>query len=198
MKKLIIQIIIACIIVVLINCLIYAISPNFQEDDIYEIKGKCLDIYTEKNYASNNSVVRKYLYMDNGQKYRIHNTLIDYIGGNLNVLKNETISFYASDKSIFWYDDHQVVAWSHIKDETLKETNQENFTDRFFLGILTLLVGFLFLIPQILHLSAKHDAKKEALWVVNKNKILKQKVANKRLSPISEQKTMPKNISKKK
>ena len=84
MKELVIRILVICIVVILVNCLIYAISPNFQENDIYEINGKCLDIYAEKEYAGKHRVIRMYLYMDNGEKYRITNTLIDYIGEDLN------------------------------------------------------------------------------------------------------------------
>ena len=193
-KQLIFKIIIVCIALALINCLIYLSSPNIQEEDIYPVSSKCVKI--SKVSVKHGSI--KYIHMDDGEKFRIPDSMIDYVDGGLYKLENNNISFYASEKSLFWDGLPEVVAWSHMKHETLKKTNQENFSMRLTLGITSVIIGSLFIIPQILRISAYRDAQKEKQWHIQKKETRHKKIIDKNLPPLEEQKTKPKNISKKK
>lgn len=168
--KLIIRIVIFILIGVVVYTFEYMTSPNYSENDIYEINGICVDVY-EKGSSGRTS--KKYIAMDNGNVYYIHKYHLNGIIGGIHALEGKELKFWASDKSIWWFQDHTLVAWgetSAIKEETLAKSNRDNRINRISGVVIYIVIGSAFIIPPILQLSVQYDINQKAVCSENRKK----------------------------
>jgi hypothetical protein len=168
LKRLTIKLFVRIILIIILGIIVfvfeYHLSPNYSEDDIYEIKGKCIDICIENEHSGR--ISRKYILMSNGEKYYVHSFHQETIVSGLDSLKGRELVFWASDKSIWWHQEHTLVAWGDtpsLKEETLDSLNQNNRINRISIMGIYLIVGSLFIIPQILRVSECRDDNKKQL-----------------------------------
>lgn len=165
LKPLIIKLIVRIFAVIMLGIILFAYEyhlwPNFSADDIYEIKGECIDVYVENEHSGRTS--RRYITMSNGDVYYVHDFHVKIIVGGLGSLKGKKLVFWASDKSIWWHQEHMLVAWGDtpsLKEETLERSNHNNRINRISSMSVYMIVGSIFIIPEILRISEFQDEHK--------------------------------------
>ena len=205
-KQLILNLIIRILIFIMLGIFIYGFSfllhPNTEETDMYAVKGKCVDIYKETIYVGRISATHEYIVMDENKKYRITQTIDEYLDVPINSLIGKEIVFFASYKSIWSGKNHPIVAWSDTadsKEETLTNYNEFQRDYRILVIVFSLVcIGPVLLIPQILRISEERDERMGKVWAKEKKAAKRRRIEEKNLPPLSEQKKRPRNMSKKK
>ena len=202
MRKLIYQLIIKTIIVaVMVSVLTFVffqIRPKYDQSDLYEISGTCIDVYTESlgKYGT-----MYYVTMDNGNDYFVGADLreeIEDTGIGLKDLKGRHLQFCVADRLIF---SSQIISWNISTEEKvigLNHMNQCNAEARIVIAIMFSLLGFVPLLPSIFRITEKRDQIKETVWKKKKREAKKQRFADKQLDSNVSNKKRPPNMSKKK
>ena len=202
--KSIIRIIIIFVLVIIFNGVVYHVIPQYDEEDMYAVSGVCIDIRIETYPARRGSGTRKYIVMDNGEKYRIHTNLIDYMDlDEIHNLKGQHLDFYAADKKITFNDKHTMVALNtgpSVKEETLRMTNKSNLIDRVGVWCFSLIIGLICSAPSIMRITEIRDKEQEKIWAEQKRakkKLKYQQLAEKNSQNANTYNVRPKNMSRK-
>ena len=198
-KKLAIRLTIKVVIVIVLGVLFHwhmsCLDPHYRESDIYNVSGTCIDIHIEGNGGKYGGI-RRYIVLDNGEKYFIRGNLVNYMGfDDVRNLKGQSLSFYASDKSIFWAAEHIVVALNSnplIKEKTLAQTNKDNLEIRIAMMVLYGIAGAAYLVPDNLRIGEIRSKERERVWAQQrktKKKLKYQALKEKQSSETKHQNT---------
>ena len=157
--KPIIRIIIAFFIFTILNVFVwFYLTPQYDLTDIYEIKGICTDVDSERTQLSKFTSMRLYyITMDNGNTYGISEQFIEeYIDCKFSDLVGKSICFSVPVKYFDWFNTTpDIVAWGNSEEakiETLSASNKSSLYSNIGVCAVLLLILGVYVYIQILFL----------------------------------------------
>ena len=146
MKELICQLIKKSIIVAIVVSVLlfvsYQMRPEFDQSDLYEVSGTCIEIH--KTPIGKHGTMY-HAEMDNGNIYFVMGDLREHFGVSVRDLEGQYLEICVAERLFF---SPEIIALSHSaedKEHSLDLINQLNFKARIIITIIFLFFGFVFL-----------------------------------------------------